>query len=275
MKRFALKIAYLGTDFHGFQRQPELRTVEGELIKAFKKSGVIRDTKTSEFSIAGRTDRGVHALGNVVAFNTDYKFRINYLNSFLPDDMRIIAISKVLKDFNPRFAIQRHYRYLMPLNFEVDLELMKKASTKFEGTHNFQNFSKKSERNPTRKINRLEISINNNFLEIDVYGESFLWNMVRKIVTVLLMIGRNQLSLLELNKLFNPSLRGLRINIQPVPAQGLTLMNVEYHNLDFEYDDYAREKFFKFLNKKYLYHYSLVLAEQNMMDFLKNHIKNY
>ena len=270
MKRFALKLAYLGNNFHGFQRQPELRTVEGELIKALKKSGVIRDTKTSEFSIAGRTDKGVHALGNVVAFNTSNKFRINYVNSFLLDDMRIIAISNTSKDFNPRFALQRHYRYIIPLNFEVDIELMKKASTKFEGTHNFQQLSKKSERNPIRKIKSLKISSNNNFLVIDVYGESFLWNMVRKIVTVLIMIGRNHLSLLELDKLLNPSSEESRINIQPMPAQGLILMDVEYSNLDFEYDNYAREKFYNFLNKEYLYHYSLVLAEKNMMNHLKD-----
>lgn len=270
MKRFALKIAYLGTGFHGFQRQPGLRTVEGELIKAMKKSDVIMDTKTSEFAIAGRTDRGVHALGNVVAFNTSNKFKINHMNSFLPDDIRIIAFSSVSKDFNPRFARQRHYRYITPLNYGVDLNLMKKASPIFEGTHNFQQFSKKSERNPIRKINTLKISSNNNFLVIDVYGESFLWKMVRKIVAVLLMIGKNQLNLLELNKLFDPSLKGSRINIQPMPPQGLILMDVEYSNLDFQYDDYAREKFFNFLDQKYLYHYSLVLAEKNMMNHLND-----
>jgi len=269
MDILALKIAYLGTPFHGFQRQPGLRTVEGELIQALKKSGMIEDTRTSEFSIAGRTDSGVHALGNVVSFKTSNKLRINHVNSFLSDDIRILASSKVLNEFNPRFARQRHYRYLLLPDEELDLELMKKASVRFEGTHNFQKFSKKSERNPIRKINQLRISRKNDYLIIDVYGESFLWNMVRKIVTVLLMIGKSQLNLLELDKLFDPSFKSSKINIQPMPAPGLILMGVEYDNLNFEYNEYAKEKFFNYLSREYLSNYTLVLAEKNMMNVLK------
>ena len=66
MKRTALKIAYIGTHFHGFQRQPDVRTVEEELIYHLRKLGYIDDLKASRFRIAGRTDAGVHSLGNVI-----------------------------------------------------------------------------------------------------------------------------------------------------------------------------------------------------------------
>lgn len=71
MRKVALKVAYIGTDFHGFQRQPDNKTVEGELISALREANLIDDLKDSGYAIAGRTDRGVHALGNVISFRSD------------------------------------------------------------------------------------------------------------------------------------------------------------------------------------------------------------
>ena len=80
MRRVALKIAYIGSKFHGYQRQPNYRTVEGELLKAFFEAGVIEDTWKAHYSVAGRTDKGVHSTGNVISFITDETIRINYFN---------------------------------------------------------------------------------------------------------------------------------------------------------------------------------------------------
>ncbi|MGC9516799.1 MAG: tRNA pseudouridine(38-40) synthase TruA [Methanomicrobiales archaeon] len=269
MHRIALKLAYLGTGFHGFQRQPGLRTVEDELISALKKADVIYDTKRSDYSIAGRTDRGVHALGNVVSFNTSSKFIINHVNNYLPEDIRIIGISNVSSDFNPRFANDRHYRYLLYIEDEIDLDLMILASKKFEGTHNFQNFSKKSDRSSIRTINKLKISPQDDFLIIDVWGESFLWNMVRKIVSILLMVGKLEITISEMVNLFVQSSN--KFNIQPAPSNSLILMDVKYNSIDFEYDYYAKSKFMTYLNKKFKSIYSQALAEKNMITTLKEY----
>ena len=82
MRKVALKVAYIGTDFHGFQRQPDFKTVEGELIDALKNANLIDNPKDSGYAIAGRTDRGVHALGNVISFRTPEEVIINQINDF-------------------------------------------------------------------------------------------------------------------------------------------------------------------------------------------------
>ncbi|HTX60955.1 MAG TPA: tRNA pseudouridine(38-40) synthase TruA, partial [Methanobacterium sp.] len=121
MKRVALKIAYLGSDYYGFQRQPGLKTVEGEILEALEETGMVEDVDKCGFGLAGRTDRGVHALGNVISFLTEEKVQINQINDSLPHSIRILAQAKVSLQFKARYAQQRHYRYLWPyLTEEVD-----------------------------------------------------------------------------------------------------------------------------------------------------------
>ncbi|MEQ8226418.1 MAG: tRNA pseudouridine(38-40) synthase TruA, partial [Candidatus Eremiobacterota bacterium] len=84
----ALKIAYLGTDYYGFQRQPGLTTVEGEILSALEELDVVEDMDNCSFQIAGRTDRGVHALGNVISFLTEGRVIINQINDVLPRSIR-------------------------------------------------------------------------------------------------------------------------------------------------------------------------------------------
>ncbi|WP_082398107.1 tRNA pseudouridine(38-40) synthase TruA, partial [Methanobrevibacter arboriphilus] len=163
MKKVALKIAYIGTNFHGFQRQPNHRTVEGELIYTLKKLGYINDLNSSKFGIAGRTDRGgVHSLGNVISFMSDREVIVNQINHKLPEDIQIIAKAPVRYGFKPRYAESKHYRYIF---FEKDLNIsrMNELANLFEGEHDFTNFSKrnKSQKTTVRTINKIEI-INNN-----------------------------------------------------------------------------------------------------------------
>ena len=122
MKRTALKIGYIGTNFHGFQRQPDLRTVEEELIYHLRKLDYIDDLKKSRFRIAGRTDAGVHSLGNVISFQSEKEVRVNEINNSLPDDIQILAKAPVRFGFKPRYAQMRQYRYVL---FRQDLDLDK------------------------------------------------------------------------------------------------------------------------------------------------------
>ena len=117
MKRTALKIGYIGTNFHGFQRQPDLRTVEEELIYHLRKLGYIDDLKKSRFRIAGRTDAGVHSLGNVISFQSEKEVRVNEINNSLPDDIQILAKAPVRFGFKPRYAEMRQYRYVLFMSF--------------------------------------------------------------------------------------------------------------------------------------------------------------
>ncbi len=268
MRKVALKVAYIGTDFHGFQRQPDFKTVEGELIDALKNANLIDNLKDSGYAIAGRTDRGVHALGNVISFRTPEEVIINQINDFLPKSIRILAKAGVRFGFKPRFAKYRHYRYTVVNQDHLDFDKIKEASKIFQGTHDFSNFSKRSERNPVRTIDNIDIKVDEDLLIIDVIGESFLWNMVRKIATALFLVGNDELSIKKIETFFDPS---ATTAITPMPPEGLILMDTIYEGLVFKYDEYAKSKFLSALRDEYIHNRTIAAAEKIMMDELTGH----
>ena len=267
MIRVALKVAYLGTDFYGFQRQPGLRTVEGELISAFQESGAIGNLGQSNYSIAGRTDRGVHALGNVVSFRTDKEPIINQINDILPQDIRILGSTRVPMGFKTRFAHKRHYRYVLCKQHEDEWDMgkMQEAAHLMEGTHNFINFSKRNERNPLRKVDRVIITPKNQVCLVDVVGESFLWNMVRKMVAVLDSVGKGEVGLEYVQRCLDPDYQAA---ITPMPPESLILMDVFYQGVEFKEDPYACHRFIQSLGKECFNHQKMVSATQEMMGAL-------
>ncbi|MDR1820682.1 MAG: tRNA pseudouridine(38-40) synthase TruA [Methanobrevibacter sp.] len=254
MKRFALKIAYIGSNFYGFQRQPNHRTVEGEIIDALTDLKLITNATNSKFSIAGRTDKGVHSLGNVIAFNSGKEPILNQINDFLSDEVQLIAKTSVHFGFKPRYAIMRHYRYFLE-NFyddELDISLMRRLAKLFEGVHDFANFTKRNQRVSIRKIDKININQidgdNGTYqIYIDVFGESFLWNMVRKMMAVFCNVGKGKLNIEDVTDYFNPSFKA---NIKALPSRNLILVDVHYKNIIFQYDDYAMERFQRVLKRK-------------------------
>ncbi|NYB52232.1 MAG: tRNA pseudouridine(38-40) synthase TruA [Methanobacteriaceae archaeon] len=268
MIRVALKLAYIGTDFYGFQRQPHLRTVEGELLKALKEAGIITDLAQSNYSIAGRTDRGVHALGNVVSFRTKKMPIINQINDLLPKDVRILGSARVPMGFKTRYAHRRHYRYVLCKNRrgeEWETHKMQQAAHLMEGTHNFINFSKRSRRNPIRNVESIIITPQKHLCTVDVIGESFLWNMVRKMVGVLLSVGKGDLSIDDVRKMMNPQNTAA---ITPLPPESLILMDVCYEGVHFKADEYARHRFSRALREVCHNHWRIVAATEEMINSL-------
>lgn len=257
MKRTALKIGYIGTNFHGFQRQPDLRTVEEELIYHLRKLNYIDDLKKSRFRIAGRTDAGVHSLGNVISFQSEKDVRINEINNSLPDDIQILASAPVRYAFKPRYAQMRQYRYV--LFQDLDIDKLKQCAEVFKGTHNFTNFTKRFQKTTTRTIENIKITkadltdyhkkefpnLHDTLspIFVDIYGESFLWNMVRKMMRVFVDVATDKMSLDEVEKLLNPAEGEPRANIKVMEADYLILMDIQYDGIKFRYDDYACERF--------------------------------
>ena len=257
MKRTALKIGYIGTNFHGFQRQPDLRTVEEELIYHLRKLDYIDDLKKSRFRIAGRTDAGVHSLGNVISFQSEKDVRVNEINNSLPDDIQILASAPVRYAFKPRYAQMRQYRYM--LFQDLDIDKLRECAEIFKGTHNFTNFTKRFQKTTTRTID--DIKVTKVDLEdyhkrefpnlhdtispifIDIYGESFLWNMVRKMMGVFVDVAIGKMTLDEVQDLLNPLEDAPRANIKVMEAEYLILMDIQYDGIKFRYDDYACERF--------------------------------
>ncbi len=238
MARYALRVFYIGTNYYGFQRQTtKFKTIEGCLFKAFQKAELIDDSQTFRYGAAGRTDRGVHALGQLIAFSTSRKTILGQLNAYLPEDIRCWAIAHVPEEFNPRFdALSKHYMYFLPYEETLNIEEMRNAADYLVGTHNFKNLSKINHHvNPIREITLLKFKKINEVLHFEFIGKSFLWQQIRKIVSVLTLVGKSLMTLSEFKKLLDPSSIPKK-GIPPAPAGGLLLYNVHYSELCFTND---------------------------------------
>lgn len=236
--KIALKLAYLGDRYYGFQRQPDLVTVDSEVRKALEQIGVIN----GDFCYAGRTDRGVSALGQVIDFWIDeenaYLARPRCVNGRLPRDIWAWSWAVAPIGFSARWnALWREYRYIL-WHEGLDLELMRRAAEKLLGRHDFRNFSSGKECT-VKEIQNLEISQENGLMIFDIRADGFLWNMVRKIVRSLEMIGSGGKDLHWMDKLLDP---GLNYGAPTAPAEGLILMDVGYEGLDWQVDEYSRKR---------------------------------
>jgi tRNA pseudouridine38-40 synthase len=178
--RYALKFAYDGAAFEGYARQPEMNTVEGEVVKVMEDLSIIENAKANNFQSASRTDRGVSAAGNVIAINTDFEkdALVPALNSRLAD-VQFWALTRVDDDFNARHAQQRWYRYLLLKGRCPSTEAFEAAAQTFVGEHDFRSISKKDtgDENTVLTIDSIEVSELREFLIIDIKAQRFLWQM--------------------------------------------------------------------------------------------------
>ncbi len=241
-RNIKITIEYDGTHFSGWQIQPNARTVQFEIEKALKEI----TGESIRINGAGRTDAGVHALGQTASFFTYSKISAekfkDALNSLLPKDIAILKSELVAKDFHARKSAKgKHYRYVIfnrpvfsPINRnyafcvaeKIDVLRMKKHAQYFVGLKDFSSFGSNAKRkdDPLREIYSLKIRKEGYFIKIDVIGRSFLYKMVRGIAGTLLEIGRGKE--INLEEIFS---KKNRIYAGPnLPPQGLYLVKVIY-----------------------------------------------
>lgn len=227
--RVALKIAYIGSNYHGSQVQPQVPTIEGELFKALQELEIIKDPRSANFISSGRTDAGVHAMGQVVAFNTEVPHLAipRVINSKLPGTIWAWAHALVPDNFDPRrHAVSRSYRYIM-CGEQYDISRIRSASKLLLGTHDFSNFcTNDAGRSTVRKVERIDVRVSGNLTRIDVEANSFLWNMVRKIVTALMMVGSGVRDDEWLEQMLDPD--SYEEGLESAHAYGLVFMDVNY-----------------------------------------------
>jgi len=220
--RVALKIAYDGRSFYGHQRQPDVRTVEGECLAALKSAKIAADPKSAFFRSASRTDRGVSAVGNVIAFNAS--LRPDAVVGAFNDKARGVwawAFAEVPDAFHPRHAEGRWYRYhlLDPL----PMDALREAASLFEGEHDFRWFTSDPPVGPF-SIRQIDIGREGEARIIDVRARSFRRGMVRRIVAALVAHATGAIGL----DAIQACLRGERQDFGMVPAEPLVLMDVQY-----------------------------------------------
>jgi len=250
MRYFKLIIAYDGTDFHGWQMQSNKPTVQGEIVDVLRRI----TQENVQLHGAGRTDAGVHALGQIGSFRTQSTLSAGEfqraLNALLPPTIRIVAAEEVGPDFNARWSargkIYRYrlyrgkvvppmlWRYVLHYPFPLDEDAMRDASARFVGMHDFTSFAASTgseeddkERSTEREIYSTELvrSPDDEELVFTVRGRSFLRYMVRKIVGTLLDVGRGKLKPDDIDRLYE--LKDRSKSGPTVPPQGLCMVSVE------------------------------------------------
>lgn len=244
LKRVKLTVAYDGTNYCGWQIQPNGITIESELNKH------LSELLGEEIRVIGasRTDAGVHARGNVAVFDTSARMpaeRISYaMNTRLPDDIRIQESCEVASDFHPRFCdTEKAYEYKIcnrrfpdPCSrlyslfyyWDLDVERMQRAADYLVGTHDFTSFctNKPEVTDRVRTIYSLDVMRDGDMVTIRVRGNGFLYNMVRIIVGTLLRVGSKMMEPEEIPKILEARDRS-RAGDTARP-QGLTLVEIKY-----------------------------------------------
>ena len=244
MRRIALTIAYDGTAYSGWQAPANAVTVEGTLREA------IRRLCGEEVVTIGasRTDAGVHALGNVVAFDTESPIPGGNwrpaLNSFLPQDIRVMRSWEAEDDFHPRFnAHSKRYeyriatdevispircRYVCGVRETLDLEAMAEGAKAFVGTHDYSAFCSAGAQTESkvRTVTRCEVYREGPEIVIGVEGDGFLYNMIRILAGTLIDMGRGAKAPESMSTILG-SLDRAKAG-PTAPPQGLMLVRIRY-----------------------------------------------
>lgn len=236
-------VAYDGTGYGGFQLQQNALSIQAELERAI---GHLAGSETRVLA-AGRTDAGVHALGQVIAFDLDWRHPLEALlrgmNALLPEQIAVLELAETGESFHPRYdARRRHYRYTiycspvrspfasrtsLHIGRSVDREAMQQAAAYVVGVHDFAAFgSPPVGDNSIREVFAASWSWQDPWLFFDIEANAFLYRMVRMLVGTMLRVGYGSLSLEQFRRILDTQDR--REAGPAIAAKGLCLHSVTY-----------------------------------------------
>ena len=238
--RYLIKFSYDGTKFHGFQRQNDVKNVQGTL------EHVLSDVLESDIVIkgAGRTDAGVHAITQCAHFDVDRKIKkedINIINRLLNGEIKIKKWQVVNSNFHARHDVKRK-KYVYKLNigefdkdkegyyyqikYKIDFSLMKRVMKLYVGTHDFRNFVSGPRIDYTTTIYKTRIKRNGNIILFEFVGVGFYRYMVRHLVGAILDVGRGKAKVVDVERMLENPL--IIKSLSVVPADGLYLVDIKY-----------------------------------------------
>lgn len=239
--RYLMKVSYDGSGFYGFQRLNDYRTVQKVLEEAL---GVINKGEVLVKG-ASRTDKGVHAYGQMIHFDIDYDIpadRLMYaVNRILDNDIRVLDCKKVGNDFHARFNVKRKKyvykinlgdfdclksRYFLQVYEKLDIDKMRECAKVFLGYHDFRNFVAGERDNYLMCVEDIKFNMNNDILEIEFLGKSFYRYMVRNMVGAMLEVGMHKKEICDVSKMLDDYM--IKKQMMTAPACGLYLMDIEY-----------------------------------------------
>lgn len=247
--RYLIKFSYDGSNYKGYQIQPNYRTIQEELEIAVQK---VNNNIHRTVQATGRTDKGVHAKEQYAHFDLDINITPHKLkralNSNLPDDIHIIESYEVDNKFHSRYFVkEKEYKYYINLgeynplernyvfqyNYKLNIENMKEAIKCFKGTHDFRAFvtENKEKENCVRTITEVSIEkdkTDNNKYIFTFIGDGFLRYQVRNMVGILIKVGEEKISPKDVEKILESKDRS-KIGAT-APSEGLYLEKVKFHN---------------------------------------------
>jgi len=243
-KNYKLTIAYDGTRFFGWERQPDRETIQGKL------EGVLEKLNGAPVDVigAGRTDAGVHARAMVASVRMDVKESCeeirDYMNRYLPDAIAVREVKEAGERFHARYnAIGKTYRYtcfvgevkpvfdrryVTMLDYSVDVEKMRQAAAILTGEHDFRSFcgNPRMKKSTVRVVDSITIEQNRDRIHFTFHGTGFLQNMVRILVGTLLEVGRGYWDVEYVQTILDAKDR--KLAGPTAPPEGLCLMKVDY-----------------------------------------------
>ena len=251
MKTWKVTLEYDGTKYHGWQEQVNARTVQGELRKAIEAGfGCKVDLQGS-----GRTDSGVHALAQVAHIKLmkapaglrDLRFIQREINDHLPSDIAVLNLEEASPGFHARHdAVSRTYlyqistrrtafakRYVWWIKETLDLKAMARAASLLPGRHDYAAFANPDPSKPAEStivvVNNAEIGTEDNLVLFRIEASHYLWKMVRRVVGVLVKVGKGEVTEEQVAELLNGApVEGMDVAAWTAPASGLFLEIVEY-----------------------------------------------
>lgn len=242
-----LTVEYDGSAFCGFQRQPNGPSIHSEIEKALS---VLFAGKTKIQAASGRTDSGVHAVGQVVNFKTGSLLSLERiqkgLNGLLPRAIAVRSVRRAAPDFHARYSARsKCYEYLIwnhavrsPLRaartwhvpYALDLGKMRAAAARLKGRHDFRSFcasdASSADKNTVRNVRQLTISQRENLIRIRVSADGFLYKMVRNLAGTLVEAGLGKMTAAEAGRILKA--RDRKQAGRTAPAHGLCLLSVTY-----------------------------------------------
>lgn len=242
--RYKAIVSYDGTAYQGWQKQPDKNSVQAKIETAL--SRLCRHNV--KITGAGRTDKGVHAFGQVFHFDTDKEFKdiTKSINSQLPEDIRIVSCKPVSDEFHSRYdAKWKHYSYIIntgkfnpiqrnyayQLGIDLDEEKMQEAARALVGTHDFSSFNatRKDEiEDQVRTIYKIEVKRRGSLVTVDYYGDGFLRYMIRMMTGALIEAGKGRITAEDIQNIME-KMDKTACNYN-VPACGLYLIEISYTN---------------------------------------------
>ncbi|XP_019625002.1 PREDICTED: tRNA pseudouridine(38/39) synthase-like [Branchiostoma belcheri] len=305
-RHVALKIAYLGWSYDGFQSQDTTdNTIEARLFEALTKTRLIEKRQTSNYHRCGRTDKGVSAFGQVISLDlrtnltegagviprpegtanhregdntTEIKY-VYILNKVLPPDIRVLAWAPVDPDFSARFSCQqRTYKYFFPKG-NLDIQRMHLAAQKLVGEHDFRNFCKMDVANGVvtfiRRIMSTRVHVTGEetggyqMCEFQVVGNAFLWHQVRCMVAVLFLIGQGQEEPSIVDDLLDIDRNPRKPQYHMASELPLVLYDSTFDGVSWIYDHDTHEQTLHHLQKVWCGHVIKTNIVKSMLDSLE------